>query len=44
MEWHTQAVNPTTNLRVKMDFTLTEFSVTKVVTWECHVDHSAKDR
>ena len=32
MQWHTQAVNITTNIKVKIDFTLTELSETNVVT------------
>ena len=33
-----------TNLGVKIDFTLPELSATKIMTWNCHVDDSAKDR
>ena len=33
MQLHTQAGNITTNLKVKIDFTLTELSATKTVTW-----------
>ena len=32
MQWHTQADNLSTNLKVKIDFTLPEFSATKIVT------------
>ena len=32
MKWHTQAGNITTNIKVKIDFTLTELSETNVVT------------
>ena len=39
-----QAGNITTNLKVKIDFTLPGFSATKTVTWECHVDDSTKSR
>ena len=42
MQWHTQAVNPTTNLKVKIYFTLPKFSATKIVMWGCHLDYSAK--
>ena len=42
VQWHTQAGHITTNLKVKVDFTLTEFSVMDVMTWNCHVDYSAK--
>ena len=44
MQWHTQAGNITTNLKVKLDFTLPILSVTNVVTWECNVDDSDKGR
>ena len=36
--------NPTTNLEVKMYFTLPELGTTKIVTWKCHVDEYAKVR
>ena len=42
IQWNTQAVNITTNSKVKIDFTLTEFIATKTVMSECHVDGSAK--
>ena len=44
MQWNTQAGNITTNLKVKVYFTLTALSVTIVMTWDCHVDESAKGR
>ena len=44
MKWHTQAVNLTTNMRVKIDSTLPDFSATKYVTQEFSVDNSAKNR
>ena len=44
MQWHTQAGNITTNLRVKVDFTLTVLSAMNIVTCKCHVDNSAKGR
>ena len=44
IQWHTQAGNITTNLKVEVDFTLTELSVMNIVTWKCHVDESAKGR
>ena len=44
MEWHTQAVDITTNLKVKIDFTLPGFSATKIVMWNFHVDDSTKIR
>ena len=44
MQWHTQAVNITNNLKVRIYSTLPEFSVTKIVTWGFHVDDSTKSR
>ena len=44
MQWHTQAVKITTNLKVKVDFTLPALSAMNVVTYKCHVDDSAKGR
>ena len=44
MQWNTQAGNITTNLKVKVDFTLPALSATNAVTWNCHVDDSAKGR
>ena len=44
MQRHTQAGNITTNLKVKVDFTLRALSVTNVVTWKFHGDESAKGR
>ena len=29
MQWHTQAINITTNMKVKIDFTSPEFNATK---------------
>ena len=42
MQWHLQAGNITTDLKVKVDFTLPALSATNFVTWRCHVDDSAK--
>ena len=42
IQWHTQSGNITTNMKVKIDFTLPELSMTKV-TWNFNVDYSAKD-
>ena len=42
MQWHTQAGNITTNIKVEVDFTLPAFSTTNVVTWTCHVGEYAK--
>ena len=44
MQWHMQAGNITTNLKVKVDFTLPELVMTNVLTWKIHVDNSAKGR
>ena len=44
MQWHTQAVNITTNLKVKVYFTLSALSAIYIVTWRCHVDESTKGR
>ena len=42
MQWHTQAGNITTDLRVKIDLTLPEICVMKIVTWNCHIDDSGR--
>ena len=44
MQWHMQAGNITTNLKVKIYFTLPPLSVTNVVMQKFHVDDSAKGR
>ena len=44
IQWHTQSGNITTNLKVKIDFTLPELSATKILTWGYHVYDSAKGR
>ena len=44
MQWHMQAENITTNIKVKVDFNLPALSATNVVTWRCHVDDSDKGR
>ena len=44
VQWHTQAGNITTNLKVKVDFTIPALSATNVVTWNFHVDDSTKCR
>ena len=44
MQWHTQAGNITTNLKVKVDSTLPALSAMDVVTWGYHVHESAKGR
>ena len=42
MQWHTQAVNITTNHNIKVDFTLPILNATNAVTWKLHVDELAK--
>ena len=44
IQWNTQAGNITTNLKVKIDFTLPVLREKNVVTWNCHVDNYAKGR
>ena len=44
MQWHTLDGNITTNIKVKVDFTLPTLSVTNDVTWKCHEDDSARGR
>ena len=44
MQWNTQAGNITTNIEVKIYFTLPALSATNVVMWKCHVDDSDKGR
>ena len=44
IQWHTQAVNITTNLKVKLYFTLPALSATNVVTWKCHMGDYTKGR
>ena len=44
MHWHTQDVSITTNIKVKVDFTLTTLSATNVVTLNCHLDDSDNGR
>ena len=42
MQWHNKAGKVTSNLKVKMYFTMPEFRATKVVTQNCHVNDLAK--
>ena len=44
MQGHTQASNITTNIKVKVDFTLPKLSVENTMTWEFHMDESTKGR
>ena len=43
-QWHTQAINITTNIKVNVDFNLAELSAMNVVTWKLHVDNFIKGR
>ena len=43
-QWHTQAGNITTNLKVEFDFILPALSVMNAVVWKFYVDESAKVR
>ena len=38
MQLHTQEGNITTNIKVKIYFTLPELSGKQIMTWNCHVD------
>ena len=44
MHWHTQAGNITSNIKVKVYFTLPGIRVMNAATWKCHVYDSAKGR
>ena len=44
IQCHKQAGNITTNIKVKIYFTLPALSATNFVTWRWHVDDSAKVR
>ena len=44
LQRNTQAGNITTNIKVKVNFTLPALSTTNVVMWKCHVHDSAKGR
>ena len=44
MQWHTQAGNITTTLKVKVYFILPALSATNVVTWNFTMDNSSKGR
>ena len=44
MQQNTKAGNITTNLSIKIYFTLSKLSATETVTWNCNVDDSAKGR
>ena len=42
MKWHTKAGNTNTNIKVEIDFTLTELSEINVMTGTFHVGESTK--
>ena len=42
--WKNQAGKFTTSKKVNVDFCLSEFSTTEIVTWKCHVDESTNGR
>ena len=42
MQWHMQSCSTTSNIKVKIDFTLYEISATKIMTWNFNVDDSSK--
>ena len=44
IQWHTQEDSITTNLKVKIGFTLLELISAKILTYNCHVNDSAKGR
>ena len=44
IQWHTQVGNITTDLKVKVDFTLPALSAKNEMTWKCHVGNSGKFR
>ena len=44
MQWHAQASNITTYIKVNVDFTFPALSATNSVTWKFHADDSAKGR
>ena len=44
LKWHTQARDITTKLKDKKYFTLPELCATEIMTWNCHVNDSAKGR
>ena len=44
MQCHTQVGSITTNIKVKIDFTLPEIRATEIVTWNFHVDNCGKGR
>ena len=44
VQWHTKSGNITTNLKIKVDFTLPTLSAMNAVTWKFHVDESTNVR
>ena len=44
VQWHKQVGNIAANLKVKIYFTLPEFSATEIVMCDCHLEDSDKGR
>ena len=44
MQWHTQASNITTNIKVEVDFILPGLSKKIFVMWKCHLDEYSNGR
>ena len=44
IQWHTHTGSITTNLKIKIHFTLPELSFKKTLMWNWHVNNSAKGR
>ena len=42
VQWNTQVRNITANIKVEIYFTLSTLNANNFVTWNCHVDDSAK--
>ena len=42
IQWYTQEVSITTNIKVKIDFTSPKLKAIKIMTWNCNVDDSTK--
>ena len=44
IQWHMQEGNINTNLKVKTNFILPEFSATEIMIWDFNVDDPSKGR
>ena len=44
MQWQTKSVNITTNFKSRIYFTLPDFSTTRIMMQDCHVDDYNKGR